>query len=173
MRRVLRGPYSSRLNSSSMDFNDAANLARALIAEHGLSDWSFRFNHGKRTLGLCHYDGKRIELSRYFVARNDQAAVRDTILHEIAHALAGPKVGHGPAWRAICLKIGAAPKRLDDQADMPKGRWLAQCPGCGQAHTRFRRPLRSRIYICRTCGPRKGKLRFKPATPSHATTVRS
>jgi len=156
-----------------MDFNDAEKLARGLIAEHGLGGWSFKFNHGKRTLGLCHYDRKRIELSMYFVARNDESAVRDTVLHEIAHALAGPKAGHGPVWRAKCLKIGAVPHRLDRDAVMPKGYWRAQCPGCGERHSRFRRPLRSRTYICRACGPNKGKLKFKPPTENQTTETRS
>lgn len=148
-----------------MDFNDAADLARSLIAEHGLAGWAFSYNHGKRTLGLCDYDRKKIELSMYFVARNDVDAVRDTVLHEIAHALAGQKAGHGSAWRAVCVKIGAAPKRLDRDSQMPKGRWLATCPGCGDTHTRFRRPARSRTYICRACGPDKGKLRFLIPSP--------
>ncbi len=148
-----------------MDFNDASNLARGLIASHRLHGWTFRFNHGKRTLGLCNYTDHRIELSMYFVARNDESAVRDTILHEIAHALAGPAAGHGPAWRAICQEIGAVPQRLDYEADMPEGNWVAVCPGCGENHTRFRRPMLGRTYVCRGCGPKEGKLSFQPTRP--------
>ena len=67
----------------------------------------FVYNRGKRTLGMCDFTRKRIELSRYFVAHNDEAAVRDPLLHEIAHALAGEKAGHGPKWRRVCERIGA------------------------------------------------------------------
>jgi len=147
-----------------MDFDDAANLARTLIAEHKLRGWVFVYNRGKRVLGMCDYTRKRIMLSVYFVAHNDEAAVRDTVLHEIAHALAGQKAGHGPKWKAVCRRIGAAPERLDREAVMPKGHWVAVCPGCGASHRRFRRPKLGGEYYCRHCGPEKGVLRF--AIPS-------
>ncbi len=143
-----------------MDFNAAAALAKSLIAEHKLRGWVFVYNRGKRTLGLCDYTRKRIELSMYFVAHNDEPAVCDTVLHEIAHALAGEKAGHGPKWKAVCKRIGAVPKRLDREAVMPKGHWAATCPGCGDVHRRFRRPLLGRNYFCRSCGPNLGVLRF-------------
>jgi predicted SprT family Zn-dependent metalloprotease len=143
-----------------MDFNDAAQLARDLMEEHGLEGWAFRFNRGKRTLGLCNYSDRRIELSHYFVTHNDEAAVRDTVLHEVAHALAGERAGHGPRWRGICVRIGAEPQRLDRTAVMPRGHWSATCPSCGTVHHRFRKPLLGRSYICCGCGPEKGSLRF-------------
>jgi hypothetical protein len=49
-----------------------------------------------RRFGTCRYSRKLITLSRQLIELNDQARVLDTILHEIAHALAGPKTGHGP-----------------------------------------------------------------------------
>jgi predicted SprT family Zn-dependent metalloprotease len=151
---------TSRYADTAMDFNSAAQLARQLIARHGLRGWTFRYNRGKRTLGMCDYTRKRIELSQYFVAHNGEGAVRDTILHEIAHALAGEKAGHGPKWRAVCMKIGAIPERLDHTAVMPKGHWSAICPGCGAEHRRFRRPLLGRTYICLACGAERGRLHF-------------
>lgn len=154
-----------------MDFNDAAQLAQALIAEHRLRGWVFQYNRGKRTLGMCDYTRKRIELSQYFVAHNDEAAVRDTILHEIAHALAGERAGHGPKWRAACERIGAIPERLDRTAVMPKGHWSATCPGCGAEHRRFRRPLLGRTYICRSCGVEKGTLQFGIPTRSGIKSI--
>ncbi|MFP4146006.1 MAG: SprT-like domain-containing protein [Phycisphaeraceae bacterium] len=137
----------------------AANLAQKLLAEHGLENWAFRYNHRKRAMGLCRYDEKRIELSLHFVRRNGEAAVRDTILHEIAHAIAGPEAGHGPKWRRVCQQIGAEPTRCGE-AKMPAGRWQATCPNCGQRYARHRRPMRGRTYHCRPCGPTRGRLRF-------------
>ncbi len=32
------------------------------------------------------------------------------LLHEIAHALT-PRDGHGPKWRAMCVRVGARPTR--------------------------------------------------------------
>lgn len=158
-------PIAGGYAFSYMDFNDAAELVKSLMAEHKLSGWRFVYNRGKRTLGMCDYTRKRIELSRYFVAHNGEEAVRDTALHEIAHALAGEKAGHGPKWRAVCVRIGAKPERLDRTAVMPKGHWAAKCPNCGAMHRRFRRPLLGRTYICKPCGQELGTLQFSIAGP--------
>src|SRR5262249_59568628 len=68
----------------------ARELAARLMAEHGLGRWEFGFNNNVRRVGVCHYPTRarpgRIELSRHFVERNPEAEVRDTLLHEIAHA---------------------------------------------------------------------------------------
>ena len=95
-----------------MDRFDAARLARRLLAEHGLTGWTFAFNRRKRSLGLCRYGERRIELSVHLVDLNSDEEVLDTLLHEIAHALCGPKAGHGAGWRARCLELGARPERL-------------------------------------------------------------
>ena len=93
-----------------MNLYEAAHLARTLMAEHGLGDWSFAFDHARRRFGACNYTRRRISLSRPLVLLNEIDAVRDTILHEISHALC-PGDKHGPRWRATCRRIGATPKR--------------------------------------------------------------
>ena len=147
-----------------MDLPGARHLAETLLTEHGLTTarpaWTFAFNRRRRALGICHFDDRRIELSSLFVTANDEAAVRDTLLHEIAHALAGPAAGHGPAWKKICVKIGATPERLDTQASMPRGVWRATCAGCGHEHHRHRRPPKGASYYCRSCGSERGALTF-------------
>jgi len=139
---------------------EAESLSRQLLVAHGLADWSFAFNRRKRALGLCLYDARRIELSRYFVIAHDQPAVRDTILHEIAHALAGRTAGHGPRWKAICCRIGATPERCAPAALMPDGDWRATCPHCGRHYSRHHRPRRHCNYSCRACGPVQGLIKF-------------
>ena len=143
-----------------MNLWDADALAKQLIKQHKLSRWSFGFNRRKKTLGLCNYNTKRIELSSHFVRDNDELAIRDTLLHEIAHAIAGPNAGHGIAWKKICLQIGASPQRTDNKALMPKGNWVATCPSCKQEHTRHRKPLKGRTYYCKKCGSQNGQLSF-------------
>jgi predicted SprT family Zn-dependent metalloprotease len=143
-----------------MDRWDAAALARQLLTKHGLTDWTFAFNRRKRAMGLCRFEQRRIELSIHFATANDEAAVRDTLLHEIAHALAGPAAGHGPKWQRICRQIGASPDRLGEAA-MPPGRWIATCPGCGHQYERHRRPPSGYHYACSRCGHKRGKLQFK------------
>ncbi len=141
----------------------ARRLTIELMCKHGLHGWSFAFNNSKQLAGVCKISqrhGNRIELSVHFCERNPIEVVRDTILHEIAHALAGLKAGHGPAWRAVCLRIGAKPVRCYDneKVDMPKGPWQAQCPNCKKIHDRHRRPKRMDGWWCRKCGPELGKI---------------
>jgi predicted SprT family Zn-dependent metalloprotease len=128
------------------------------MAFHGLHAWSFRFNRCKETMGLCVYHRNTIELSIHFVERDNPAEeIRDTILHEIAHALVGPRHGHDKVWKKKCLEIGARPVRCG-HADMPEGRWHARCGGCGRSFDRHRKPKRVRGWFCRSCGPEQGKL---------------
>ena len=97
-------------------------LALDLMAHHGLVGWSFHFNRCKTSLGLCVYHRRIIELSIYLVERDNSAEeIRDTILHEIAHALVGARHGHDRVWKRKCVEIGARPMRCG-HADMPPGR---------------------------------------------------
>jgi len=144
-----------------MDFEEAAAIALGLMARHGIPHWSFAWNRRKRSLGLCRYRQKRIELSTHFVQANNTAQIRETILHEIAHALAGEKAGHGPKWKAMCAQVGCKPERCDQgEAIMPPGRWTAQCNACGKAYWRHKRPAKKARYWCKTCGPDHGTVVF-------------
>ena len=138
-------------------FQEVKQQAQALLARHGLTDWKFAYNRRKQAMGLCVYHRKTIELSIHFVERNDAAEILDTLLHEIAHALTGPGHGHDAAWKRKCLEVGARPQRCG-QANMPTGKWQAQCKGCGKGYSRHRKPKSLRGWHCRTCGPKKGSL---------------
>jgi len=142
----------------------ARDLAIKLMDQHGLRGWVFRFNRRKRAMGLCvaPRGGRpgRIELSIYFVEKNSDAEILDTILHEIAHALVGSDHGHDAVWQAKCLEIGAVPKRCG-MAEMPIGSWRAVCPTCQKNFHRHRRPAQPNAYFCRTCGPERGRIAWK------------
>jgi predicted SprT family Zn-dependent metalloprotease len=143
-------------------------LAVRLMAEHGLAGWEFGFNANVRRAGVCKYSTRtrpgRIELSRHFAAANLEAEVRDTILHEIAHALVGPDHGHDAAWRATCAEVGARPERCyGEHVRMPRGRWRATCAGCNREYDRHRRPARLSGWYCRACGKDRGSLRWREA----------
>lgn len=142
-------------------------LARQLLDAHGLTVWEFGFNSNVRRAGVCFYPHRsqpgRIELSLHFAEKNSDDEVRDTLLHEVAHALVGPRHGHGAVWKAKCREIGAKPEaRCGEDVEMPRGRWRAVCPGCTAAFDRHRRP-RPGGWHCRPCGPQAGKLRWEDA----------
>jgi predicted SprT family Zn-dependent metalloprotease len=135
-------------------------LALELLAVHGLNDWSFGFNRRKRSLGLCVFHRRTIEVSVFFVLQNPPEEIVDTILHEIAHALVGPRHGHDRVWKQKCREIGAKPQRCG-HAEMPEGKWRASCGQCGKKFHRHRKPKRTRGWHCRSCGPERGKLAWK------------
>lgn len=131
---------------------DASRLARQLLAEHLDNTWRFEWDRARRRYGYCSFTRKVISLSYPLTVAGQEAEVRDTILHEIAHALAGSKAGHGIAWRQACRRIGARPTRCgpSTHAAIPH-RFVATCPVCGQVFRRDRRPRAGRRTWCRRC----------------------
>lgn len=143
-----------------MNASNAASLARSLMIHHGIGHWTFEFDRAKRRAGLCRHYRQIISLSYHYVQANNQDEIRDTILHEIAHALVGPKQGHNAVWRAMCLTIGAKPERCCTNAIMPKGQWQAICNNCQRKFHRHRRPKYIHSIYCAKCGPTLGALNW-------------
>ncbi len=109
---------------------------------HGPGAWSFGFDRAKRRAGLCNYTDRRITVSRYLAAKFDDDEIHQILLHEIAHALAGSKAGHGPKWKRIAREIGYAGERTHDgEIAHELAPWLGVCPA-GHEHARFRKPTR-------------------------------
>ncbi|HEY9783951.1 MAG TPA: SprT-like domain-containing protein [Candidatus Obscuribacterales bacterium] len=144
-----------------MDLEHAFRLANELMKEHGLTEWTFKLNRNRRSLGICKEGPRRIELSSLYVMQNSSAHVRDTILHEIAHALVGVHHGHDSVWKQMCLRLGCTAKACDSTAVLPEGAWQARCAGCLTLFSRHRRPKLLVGLYCRKCGPQRGKLFFK------------
>lgn len=114
--------------------------ADALISLHLDESWTFGFDNAKRRAGLCDYTRKRISVSRYLAARHDDDANHQTLLHEVAHALAGHRAGHGPAWKRIARDIGysgGSTHRLETATELAP--WVGRCPA-GHVMYRHRRP---------------------------------
>ena len=96
---------------------------------------------------------KLITLSRPLVLLNASQQVRDTLLHEIAHALT-PGDGHGRRWKAKCVQIGAVPRRCygEDEVVAPArspAKYVMSCAICKWQTPRRRRTKRR--LICRFC----------------------
>lgn len=117
--------------------------AEALIRLHlDPDEWSFGFDHAKRRAGLCNFTSRRITVSRHLALRFDDDEIHQILLHEVAHALAGPGAGHGPQWKRIAADIGYAGGRTHDgEIAHELAPWIGHCPG-GHEHVRFRRPTR-------------------------------
>lgn len=144
-----------------MNTSYAASLARDLMNQHGLTDWTFQWDRAKQRAGACFYRRKMITLSIHYVTKNELDDVKDTILHEIAHALT-PGDHHGFLWQAACRRIGAKPQRCcGNHVAMPEGRYKATCNTCGMTFSKHRK-LKKKHY-CRKCGPVNGILDFQLA----------
>lgn len=99
---------------------------------------------------------KRIRLSKHLVAMNPEPVVRDVILHEIAHAIAGIENGHNHVWQAACRKVGAKPQRLADESiRVVEGRYAIVCTRCqAELARRHRKPSPKTLAqsYCKHCG---------------------
>lgn len=132
-----------------MELDNALRLGRELMAQHGIGDWTLAFDRAKRRAGMCRYDTRTISISRHLTELHSEADVRDTLLHEIAHALVGPGQGHGPTWRKVARSLGCSAQRaLSPDVPTPEAPWVGTCPA-GHEHSRFRRPPGPRA--CRLC----------------------
>jgi hypothetical protein len=139
-------------NLLDVDLDDARTLAHRLMQEHGLHGWRLELDRAKRRAGVCRHQQRVIGLSAPLTRLHPEAEVRDTILHEIAHALAGPQAGHGPAWAATARRIGCSAQRCVS-GDVPAvpGAWVGICQQ-GHEVERHRRP--ERVLLCTRCGAR-------------------
>jgi predicted SprT family Zn-dependent metalloprotease len=134
-----------------MDLEHLKATAARELARHGLRDWTFGLSTARRRLGVCKYREKRIEIAAYYARHSPEATVLDTLLHEIAHALAGPAAGHGPAWKALAARLGAVPRSCESsgQAVVEPGDWRATCPACARTFHLYRQPRSLTGYRCR------------------------
>ena len=108
----------------------AIDLATELMNAHGLAGWRIKLDNARRRAGQCDYANKTISLSRLYVRHADIDHIRDTILHEIAHALVGPRHGHDVVWRQKAREIGCTGTRCHSLS-FARARWVMICPnGC-------------------------------------------
>ena len=124
------------------DLERVRRWADALIALHLDAGWSFAFDSAKTRAGLCNYTERRISVSRYLAAKYEDDDIHQVLLHEVAHAMAGSRAGHGPRWRATAAELGYEGKRLHDGPIADElAPWVGACPA-GHVHYRYRRPAR-------------------------------
>ena len=134
-----------------MDLKELEAIAQREMAKHGLLDWTFSFADTKRRLGVCKYRAKQIEIAEYFALNSPDELVLDTLLHEIAHAIAGPTARHGPAWKRVAIRLGAKPRACEDSPDtaVQPGEWQTTCSACQKTFHRYKRPKSLSGYRCK------------------------
>lgn len=130
-------------------------LGYRLLKEHGLAEkgWTFDISYGKRQVGWCDYEEKKIAHSIYFIQDTPMEEIENTIRHEIAHALVGPDVkSHGPEWKFKAIEVGARPEACTSQAiNSARPNYRIRCANCnrllGERHRR-KRSKRKMYSLC-------------------------
>jgi predicted SprT family Zn-dependent metalloprotease len=144
-----------------MDFNKAAVMARDLMDFHGLINWHFKFDRSLTRLGCCHHMIKTISLGRHATLVNDEATVKNTILHEISHSLVGSQHGHDEVWRAKAKEIGCTGDRLGTIAIKAQPKAMIFCNSCSRVTNLYRVTKRYLYRLndmwCVPCGREKSK----------------
>lgn len=145
-----------------MDLALLRGIAEREFFKHKLSEWRFVLNPNLgRRLGCCKHREQVIEIATYFAEKNPQATVIDTLLHEIAHALAGPGHGHDNYWKGIAISLGAEPTACatDGSIETKPSDWAGDCRSCGKVHYKYKTPSRLGGWRC-PC-PGKGSVVFR------------
>ena len=131
-----------------MDADAAQKLLDDKLVEHSLAarGWTGHLDSAVRRFGVCDHRRKRITISRHLAAINSDEETLDTVLHEVAHALAGPKAGHDLQWRAIAARIGANPDGIHDAEEVVSvtGSWFLVHSETGEVFRSYhRRPAKT------------------------------
>ena len=90
-----------------MNRNEAVVYAHTRLKEFGLSNWSVRLTTDMTQgfLGLCSHRDECIILSAQHIDIHDDKMIKNTINHEIAHALT-PGHSHDTIWKAKAAECG-------------------------------------------------------------------
>ncbi len=124
-----------------------ARKAEALMEKHGLRDWSFQFDDAIRRAACCDSATKVISLAHQFYSKAPAYELRDTILHEIAHAVVGNEHGHDRVWKHAARRIGCTGERCHGVNFAPP-RYIVYCRHCRWKHT----GNTQKKSTCRRCG---------------------
>jgi predicted SprT family Zn-dependent metalloprotease len=165
-------PRNPGRRTPAFEFMTRLEVARRferLQREHGLEGWKLTISSRiQSSLGLCYYDRREIRLAAWMWSQDlPSRVIKDTLLHEVAHAISGRRAGHGPKWRSVARSLGAVPRPRN--ADVPYERspmgsrgpkYQGVCSRCGPLEDyRMRAPARRDRYVHRSCGAR---VRYDP-----------
>jgi predicted SprT family Zn-dependent metalloprotease len=79
-------------------------LTNFLMEKYGVGHFQFDFSNDKSKLGYCTANAIKLNYSHAFYSSIEE--ITQTLLHEIAHAIAGNENGHNTYWKSIAKDIG-------------------------------------------------------------------
>ena len=100
---------------SAIGFEKANKTAKTVMFSHLGATWKLSWGDSLSCYGACCYRTRTITLSRLLLAEQDVPRFISTVLHEVAHALVGPRVKpHGPKWQKVAYRLGCPPFATDE-----------------------------------------------------------
>ena len=107
---------------------DVRNYITLTIAKFAkeYSTWNYKIEYSNRlssSLATVHHRylmGKCVSLKFVFnnkflnSFKENEEEIKDTVLHEIAHAIAGGNHHHDRVWKDVCNRLGCKPSRFKD-----------------------------------------------------------
>ena len=129
---------------------DVISETLELLHRCGKHDWRVEWDGAKRRAGATHYAQKKITYSKPLAVLYPEATLREVMLHEVGHALAGQKSGHDEKWARTVRLLGGSPSvTLPAHLPKPEARWRGECPKCGATRTLHSAPRR--VVSCGKC----------------------
>jgi len=148
-----------------MNLTAANTIAVNMLHDHGLAQqgWTVVWDSARGRNGQCNYARKTISLSRITNAIRDEADVRQTIIHEVAHALT-PGADHGYLWKIKFRALGGSGDRVArDKVDVSLiSKYRVECSVTGKplGHAnRKGKVLASSVCKCHAAAPKWVTLR--------------
>jgi predicted SprT family Zn-dependent metalloprotease len=140
-----------------MKLEKARNIALKLMRSHGLTNYTFKWDHAVRRFGCHNGRMKTISLSRPLTQHeSNECRVKNTILHEIAHALDYEQRGysnHDRIWKRTARSIGCSGERCSSMDGVDKSKimkWVASCPNC-EREVYYARKSKKISKACGSC----------------------
>lgn len=136
---------------------------QSLFEQYNLKGWKMGYDSASRRAGACHGSKKLITLSKHFVLHNTAEEIKNTIVHEIAHAIDNEDRGysnHDGRWKAIAIALGDDGARCYDSEKvvMPEGKHLYACISCSKEVRYHKR--KSNKFSCIDCARKNGVYKF-------------
>lgn len=140
-----------------MTRDEIKDYAQKQLDKHGYGGMDIVWGRGRTRIASVAFTlGVPIELrlSSNFLPHLDDDEIKDVILHEVAHCIAGAKAGHGPRWKRVAASLGAKPERtldVDNEILDKVSKYKTWCRDCGEEYYFNRRseyPIEGRVCRC-------------------------
>lgn len=127
---------------------DAQKMCDEKLKEYNLTHWKASFISSTTKCAACDFENKRILISTNYCNACTIEDMKETILHEIAHALVGYASGHNEVWQAKAKEIGLNSPQTHRHVNMEAGNQLSFTVEGDKKERKFNRLDK----ICPKCG---------------------